>query len=119
MPETLRLIGLASPFSMARVQHALPAGLSLAQMFALVQPDAALRQAASLFIGHERIAPAHCPAVRPTPRTPVTMPSAVTAMLPESLRARACPSGVPRASRSRSRKSSESRWRLFGASVSS
>lgn len=61
------------PFRMARTDFTVPAGLTLAEIVARVQPDPALMLGASVFLGDEEI-PRQCwPRVRPKPGTTVSV----------------------------------------------
>lgn len=61
------------PFSAARAQRTFPAGLSIAQIVAEVQPDAYLARGAHVTLGGDDIAQKDWPRVYPKPGVPLTI----------------------------------------------
>jgi hypothetical protein len=69
----VRLVACPEPFKVGRVFGAVPAGLSLAEMLRIVQPDPALRMHAHIWLGDTLIEPDLWGRVRPKPGTRVTI----------------------------------------------
>jgi hypothetical protein len=69
----IRVSAIARPFSMARIDFAVEAGATLAEIFAQAQPDGILRRHAHIFVGDCHIPRENWRLVRPKPGAHVTI----------------------------------------------